>query len=72
MRHKFEEEVARFTKFQRNFFGEAAIKAKENIDLRSYAKYLLREGSVIEKREFLACVKSRFVLTQRVVTLEKK
>lgn len=69
MKHKFEEEVARLTKFQKSFFGEARLKKQKDIDLRSYAKYLLKEGSVIEKRELLACVKSKMVLTQKLLTL---
>lgn len=71
IRHKFEEEVVRLTKFQRNFFGDIAMKTKKNIDLRSYAKYLLKEGSVIEKRELLACIKSKLILTQKVLILSK-
>ena len=51
MRHKFEEEVSRLVKFQKSFFADTKkLKPEKNIDLRSYAKYLLREGSVIEKR----------------------
>jgi len=74
MRYKFEQEVARLKKFQKNFFGpvnELKTESK-NIDLRNYAKYLLKHGSIIEKRELLACVKSRIVLTKKVLTLEKK
>ena len=73
MRHKFEEEVARLMKFQKSFFADAKkLKPEKNIDLRSYAKYLLREGSVIEKRELLSCIKSKLILTQKVLTIEKK
>ncbi len=72
MKHKFEKEVSRLTKFQRNFFGEANFKKQKNIDLRGYAKYLLKEGSVIEKRELLACMKSKLVLTQKILTLQNK
>jgi hypothetical protein len=73
MRHKFEEEVSRLMKFQKSFFADAKkLKPEKNIDLRSYAKYLLREGSVIEKRELLSCIKSKLILTQKVLTIEKK
>lgn len=73
MRHKFEEEVSRLIKFQKSFFADAKkLKPEKNIDLRSYAKYLLREGSVIEKRELLSCIKSKLILTQKVLTIEKK
>jgi hypothetical protein len=73
MRHKFEEEVSRLMKFQKSFFADTKkLKPEKNIDLRSYAKYLLREGSVIEKRELLSCIKSKLILTQKVLTIEKK
>ncbi len=73
MRHKFEEEVSRLMKFQKSFFADAKkLQPEKNIDLRSYAKYLLREGSVIEKRELLSCIKSKLILTQKVLTIEKK
>lgn len=44
---------------------------KKEIDLRNYAKYLLKEGSVTEKRELLLCIKSKLVLTKGVITLEE-
>ena len=70
---KFEKELERMAKFQKNFFkGSGYLKNKpKDIDFRNYAKYLLKEGSVIEKRELLACVKSKLILTKRILTLEK-
>ena len=71
MRHKLEEEIARFNKFQK-----IAMKVEGNIkpikiDLKTYAKYLLKEGSVIEKRELLSCLKSKLVIKERKLLLEK-
>jgi len=72
MKQKFEEEVDRLNKFQKNILGMQGIKKKvKDIDLRGYAKYLLKEGSAIEKREFLSCMKSKFVIARRVVAIEK-
>ncbi|MGC9602920.1 MAG: recombinase family protein [Minisyncoccia bacterium] len=72
MQHKFEEEVARFNKFQKGILGMQGIKTNaKDVDLRTYAKYLLREGSAIEKRELLACVKSKFIFKNKLVHLEK-
>lgn len=72
MRHKFEEEVVRFNKFQKMISGVQALKTEmEDVDLRTYAKYLLREGSTVEKRELLACVKSRFMFKNKAVALQK-
>ena len=73
MRHKFEEEVARYNKFQKTVLG-SDVKGKtpaKEIDVRTYAKYLLKEGSVIEKRELLSCLRSRLVIRNKVVVLEK-
>lgn len=71
MKHKFEEEVTRLNKFQKNILGMQDIKTKvKDIDLRDYAKYLLKEGSPIEKREFLSCMKSKFILAKKIITLE--
>jgi len=72
MRHKFDEEVARLNKFQKTILGMQGIKAVvKDVDLRTYAKYLLREGSTIEKRELLSCVKSKFVFKNKTISLEK-
>jgi hypothetical protein len=37
---------------------------------RGYAKYLLKEGSTIEKRELMACIKSKLILTSKILTLK--
>jgi len=72
MKQKFEEEVDRLNKFQKNILGMQGIKKKvKDIDLRGYAKYLLKEGSAIEKREFLSCMKSKFIVARKVVAIEK-
>ena len=72
MKQKFEEEVDRLNKFQKNILGMQGIKTKvKDIDLRGYAKYLLKEGAAIEKREFLLCMKSKFVIARKVVAIEK-
>ncbi len=71
MRHKFEEEVERLNKFQRNFMTSNKTEVVKELDLRGYAKYLLKEGSTIEKRELMACIKTKMVLTQKILTLQK-
>jgi len=45
-------------------------KAKE-INLKDYAKYILREGTVVEKREFLGCIKNKFTLSKKTITIKK-
>ncbi len=70
MRDKFEAEVERMRKFQRAFTGGDDAKPRKDIDLCDYAKYLLKEGSVTEKRELLLCIKSKLVLTRSELKLE--
>lgn len=72
MRHKYDQEVERLQRFQRSFMeADKKSKPSKQIDLRSYAKYVLKDGSTIEKRELMACIKSKLVLTRKVLTLEK-
>jgi len=40
-----------------------------DIDIRNYAKYVLREGKDVEKRELLGCLKSKIELKNKIITL---
>lgn len=60
MHKSMQEEVTRFNKFQKNVFGvESKIKPDEDLNIRKYAKYVLKEGSTSEKRLLLANLRSR-------------
>ena len=71
MRHKLEDEIKRFNRFQNTVFKATTKQNSKaaNVDIRTYAKYLLREGSVNEKRELLANLKSKLVYLHREVRL---
>lgn len=73
IRHKFEEEVKRLTRFQSAVFGAAERKTPENVelDIRAYAKYLLKEGSATEKRELLGNLKSKLVYTDKQILFQE-
>ena len=47
--------------------AEQEYHAKD-ADIRNYAKYLLTEGSMFEKRDLLTCLKSKIVLRDKMVT----
>jgi site-specific DNA recombinase len=74
MRYKLEEEIKRFGKFQSIVLGgkgkQDPVEAEVNI--RTYVKYLLKEGTVTEKRELLGNLRSRLVYTNKVVSLLKE
>lgn len=73
MRKKLEEEIARFNIFQRSVLGSTKkIKNDSDTDIRNYAKYLLKEGTTIEKRELLANLRSRILYKDKVLTLSEE
>lgn len=70
MRQKLEDEIARFKIFQRSVLGSTdKIKNTRDTDIRNYAKYILKEGSVSEKRELLGNLRSRIVYKDKTLTL---
>ena len=72
IQHKFEEELKRFNKFQRGVLGFTDPKAKHNdIDSKTYAKYVLKEGTNEEKRELMGFLKSKIKVTRGIVTVEQ-
>jgi site-specific DNA recombinase len=63
-------EVERFKKFQRYVLGiNEKIDVKE-VDIRNYTKYILKEGSDLERREVLGCLKSQIILIQKTISLK--
>ena len=70
IQHKFEEELRRFNKFQRSVLGFSNPKAvHEEIDLKTYAKYTLKEGTGAERRELMGCFRSKISITGGIVTI---
>lgn len=70
MRTKIEEELARYSKFRSGVLGVKTKDQHAEIDVRTYAKYLLKEGSPTEKRELLSCLKNTLVLKDKKIGLE--
>jgi hypothetical protein len=74
MRMKLEEEIKKFNRLQRLASkGSPKFKIDENeVATREYAKYVLREGTAIEKRELMGHLRSRLVLNDKKITLLKE
>jgi hypothetical protein len=73
MRQRLEDEIARFNIFQRSVLGtKDKATARNDMDIRNYAKYILKEGTVNEKRELLANLRSRIVYKGKTLTLLKE
>jgi hypothetical protein len=69
---KFEEELKRYNRFHRGVLGvSGSSKKHEDIDLKTYAKYILKEGSNEEKRELMGCLESKVVMKDKIVSLNR-
>ncbi len=69
IREKLKAEVERMKKFQRTILGTKDKIEVRDIDIRNYAKYVLKEASDIEKRELLGCLKSKITLREKQIWL---
>ena len=70
MKQRLEDEIARFNIFQRSVLGaKDKVAARSDTDIRNYAKYILKEGTVTEKRELLANLRSRIIYKDKTLTL---
>lgn len=66
---KIEQEISRFNKFRIGVLGQKNKLHTTEIDIRNYAKYLLREGTIYEKRELLSFLKSKLLLKDKKIIL---
>lgn len=68
-RHLIDKEVARFNKLRSQVLG---VKEKEKaleMDVKRYARYLLEEGTIEEKRQLLEQLRGKLVLKDKAITL---
>ncbi len=72
VRQKLELEMGRFNSFRNKVLGlsEEQENKQNKIDVRAYAKYLLKEGTIQEKRELMQSIKSNLVLVDKKIILQ--
>lgn len=74
MKAKLEEEIKRAKFLQSTVLG---IETKtpdpdiEQVDVKTYAKHIIKHGSIVDKRELLGCLKSKLLLSHKILTLQK-
>lgn len=71
LRAKLDDDIKRLKSLQNVLGITAGNENIEQVDVRSYAKHIIKHGSVIDKRELLGCLKSRLVLQNKKLTLTK-
>jgi len=69
IKKKIECEVERIKKFNQSILGIKQQIHINDVDIRDYAKFILNEGSLEEKRELLTCFKSKIILKNKTITL---
>ena len=71
IKEKMKSEIERYSQFQQVLGTASKQKDGIKIDPKNYLKYLLKAGTTFEKREILSCLKSKLVLTNKELRLEK-
>ena len=71
MKEKIKAEIERNRRFNIGILGkkEKAIKVSD-VDIRNYAKYVLRDGTLVEKREMLECLRSKILLNNKQIKIQ--
>lgn len=74
VKEKIEHEIERYRKFRRGVLGikDKCDQENKEIDAKKYAKYLLKEGTVFEKRELLYNLRSKLILKNKLVLIKLK
>lgn len=72
VKENLEEERKRYDKFRKAVLGlkEEDEQAVKEINIKNYARYILTEGTILEKRELLYNLRSKLILKHKVVYLE--
>ncbi len=73
IKQKLEQEMGRFNSFRNKVLGlsEDQEEKQNKIDVRAYAKYLLKEGTIEERRELMQSFKSKLLLINKRILLEE-
>ncbi|MEK7187462.1 MAG: recombinase family protein [Patescibacteria group bacterium] len=69
MREKIKYEVERIKKFQQSILGIKQQIQIKDVDIRDYAKFILKDGTIEEKRELLTCFKNKIVLKNKEISI---
>ena len=70
LNEKLNLEIKKFKKLQAMFLGKDNTADIQKVDLRNYMKFVLRDGTVLEKRSVLDCIKSNLVLKNKTISIQ--
>ncbi len=69
MKEKIKTEVERIKRFNQSVLNIKQQILVKDVDIRNYAKFILKDGSIEEKRELLTCFKSKIFLKNKRLSL---
>ena len=69
MKEKIKYEVERIKRFNQSVLNTKQQIQIKDVDIRDYAKFILKDGLIEEKRELLTCFKSKILLKNKVIYL---
>lgn len=71
MKDQIRNEVTKFNRFQKGVLGVKGEVEVKDLDIRNYAKYILRDGRDYEKRELLSSLKNKLELKNGLLLVLK-
>jgi site-specific DNA recombinase len=69
IKQRIKDELERFKKFHQVLLGKSSRVTVETIDIKDYAKYILREATPLEKRELLGCLMGQIIFKDKSISL---
>jgi DNA invertase Pin-like site-specific DNA recombinase len=71
MQAKLEEEIHRYQKFTYGVLGQKTSTVAQKIDVKTYAKYILQEGTTQERREIMNCLTTKLSIKGGVLLTQQ-
>lgn len=69
VKRKIDDEFERFSKFATDVLGISDKQKTQKINQRTYVEYLLKNGTMEEKRELMGCLKEKIQLKNGKIIL---
>lgn len=70
LNEKLNLEIKKFKKLQAMFLEKDNPADIQKVDLRNYMKFVLKDGTILEKRSVLDCIKNDLVLKNKTITVK--
>lgn len=67
IKEKIKKDITRIKKFQQTLLGITQDIQIQEIDLKNYAKFILKDGEIEEKRELLGCFNGKIILKNKKI-----